>query len=74
MLAIHKIFVSGLFTVLILLSTGSAVNAEAEHPASKAGIVEDNGDGQLQPMADRFTIQVAAYQRRCRRSKKTFHG
>ncbi len=61
MLAIHKNLVSGLFTVLILLSTGSAANAEAEHPVSKAGIVEDNGDGQLQPMADRFTIQVAAY-------------
>jgi outer membrane protein TolC len=61
MLAIHKNCVLSLLTVLILLGTVSAVNAEAEHPASKAGIVDDNGDGQLQPMADRFTIQVAAY-------------
>jgi outer membrane protein TolC len=61
MLTIPKNVVSGLLTVLILLSSAIAVNAETEHPVSKTGTVDDNGDGQLQQMADRYTIQVAAY-------------
>ena len=61
MLAIHKIFASCFFTVLLLLSTLTAVGAQDGQPASKAGIVSDTGDGKPQPMAGRFSIQVGAF-------------
>ncbi len=61
MLGMHKNLISGLFTVLILLGNVCVVNAEADHLVSNAGIVGDIGDGQSQPMGERFTIQVAAY-------------
>ena len=61
MLATHKVFVSCFFTGLLLLGTLTAVGAQDGQPASKAGIVSDTGDGEPQPMAGRFSIQVGAF-------------
>jgi cell division septation protein DedD len=61
MLATHKVFASCFFTGLLLLSSLTAVGAQYEQPASKAGIVSDTGNGGPQPVAGRLSIQVGAF-------------
>ena len=61
MLATHKVFASCFFTGLLLLSSLTAVGAQYEQPASKAGIASDTGNGAPQPVAGRLSIQVGAF-------------